>query len=169
MRYTRTQHRPASRHVNDHGRVSGTHKRLDPCVMDSEQHKERVRSVVAAAPAEHRDWVRRTLGDRNRKGLKAQVREVVEASGEVYETIVRLWPSFVQDLVDYRNRSAHAQGGQIPEGQFAVRCQLAQIALQWVMRCLYLQEIGLSREDASKLVQETVRFERDVSIIEANL
>ena len=25
MRYTRTQHRPASRHVNDHGRVSGTH------------------------------------------------------------------------------------------------------------------------------------------------
>ena len=26
IRYTRTQHRPPSRHVNDHGRVSGTHK-----------------------------------------------------------------------------------------------------------------------------------------------
>ena len=26
MRYTRTQHRPASRQVNDHGRVSGTHR-----------------------------------------------------------------------------------------------------------------------------------------------
>ena len=26
IRYTRTQHRPASRHVNDHGRVSGTHR-----------------------------------------------------------------------------------------------------------------------------------------------
>ena len=26
MRYTRTQHRPASRHVNYHGRVSGTHR-----------------------------------------------------------------------------------------------------------------------------------------------
>ena len=26
MRYTKTQHRPASRHVNDHGRVSGTHR-----------------------------------------------------------------------------------------------------------------------------------------------
>ena len=25
MRYTRTQHRPASRQVNDHGRVPGTH------------------------------------------------------------------------------------------------------------------------------------------------
>ena len=25
MRYTKAQHRPASRHVNDHGRVSGTH------------------------------------------------------------------------------------------------------------------------------------------------
>ena len=25
IRYTRTQHRPASQHVNDHGRVSGTH------------------------------------------------------------------------------------------------------------------------------------------------
>ena len=25
QRYTRTQHRPASRQVNDHGRVSGTH------------------------------------------------------------------------------------------------------------------------------------------------
>ena len=28
MRYTRTQHRPASRQVNDHGRVSGTHRPL---------------------------------------------------------------------------------------------------------------------------------------------
>ena len=28
IRYTRTQHRPASRHVNDHGRVSGTHRPL---------------------------------------------------------------------------------------------------------------------------------------------
>ena len=26
IRYTRTQHRPASRQVNDHGRVSGTHR-----------------------------------------------------------------------------------------------------------------------------------------------
>ena len=26
IRYTSTQHRPASRHVNDHGRVSGTHR-----------------------------------------------------------------------------------------------------------------------------------------------
>ena len=26
IQYTRTQHRPASRHVNDHGRVSGTHR-----------------------------------------------------------------------------------------------------------------------------------------------
>ena len=25
IRYTRTQHRPPSRQVNDHGRVSGTH------------------------------------------------------------------------------------------------------------------------------------------------
>ena len=28
IRYTRTQHRPASRQVNDHGRVSGTHRVL---------------------------------------------------------------------------------------------------------------------------------------------
>ena len=29
IRYTRTQHRPASRQVNDHGRVSGTHRLTD--------------------------------------------------------------------------------------------------------------------------------------------
>ena len=28
-RYTRTQHRPTSRQVNDHGRVSGAHNRHD--------------------------------------------------------------------------------------------------------------------------------------------
>ena len=26
IRYTRTQHRPASRQVNDHGRISGAHR-----------------------------------------------------------------------------------------------------------------------------------------------
>ena len=31
IRYTRTQHRPASQHVNDHGRVSGTHRVLADC------------------------------------------------------------------------------------------------------------------------------------------
>ena len=29
MRYTRTQHRPASRQVNNHGRISGTHRQTD--------------------------------------------------------------------------------------------------------------------------------------------
>ena len=29
-RYTRTQHRPPSRQVNDHGRISGTHRRSRP-------------------------------------------------------------------------------------------------------------------------------------------
>ena len=35
IRYTRTQHRPASRQVNDHGRVSGTHRQrcAAPCVV----------------------------------------------------------------------------------------------------------------------------------------
>ena len=33
IRYTRTQHRPASRQVNDHGRVSGTHRSAKPLVM----------------------------------------------------------------------------------------------------------------------------------------
>ena len=31
MRYTRTQHRPASPQVNDHGRVSGTHTLVEEC------------------------------------------------------------------------------------------------------------------------------------------
>ena len=31
IRYTRTQHRPASRQVNDHGRVSGTHRAVGSC------------------------------------------------------------------------------------------------------------------------------------------
>ena len=30
--YTRTQHRPASRQVNDHGRVSGTHTHPNACL-----------------------------------------------------------------------------------------------------------------------------------------
>ena len=30
IRYTRTQHRSASRQVNDHGRVSGTHRPQTP-------------------------------------------------------------------------------------------------------------------------------------------
>ena len=36
IRYTRTQHRPASRQVNDHGRVSGTHTLVFPRRNDSE-------------------------------------------------------------------------------------------------------------------------------------
>ena len=49
IRYTRTQHRPPSRQVNDHGRVSGTHR--DPgrvCASTA------ARSAAAAASKAHR-------------------------------------------------------------------------------------------------------------------
>ena len=45
MRYTRTQHQPASRQVNDHGRVSGTHKVVQP----PEQHPVRHRVLAGTA------------------------------------------------------------------------------------------------------------------------
>ena len=57
IRYTRTQHRPASRQVNDHGRVSGTHSiansvsssRMRPLL----KHSQRVTGTVSVA-VDHR-------------------------------------------------------------------------------------------------------------------
>ena len=49
IRYTRTQHRPPSRQVNDHGRVSGTH-RVDSGVV--EDLPDRGRSETVAEPRE---------------------------------------------------------------------------------------------------------------------
>ena len=42
IQYTRTQHRPASRQVNDHGRVSGTHTVPGRLVNHSHRHRLRL-------------------------------------------------------------------------------------------------------------------------------
>ena len=50
IRYTRTQHRPPSRQVNDHGRVSGTHRQDPTRDHPLPQAPHRTRDLPAAHP-----------------------------------------------------------------------------------------------------------------------
>ena len=65
IRYARTQHRPSSRQVNDHGRVSGTHR------VESNQYTlpEDLRSKYPAEPDKEQ---RRELTKKQRKELRNQ-------------------------------------------------------------------------------------------------
>ena len=55
IRYTRTQHRPASRHVNDHGRVSGTHRpraRISASRLSPETNSNPTRAINSPSRCE---------------------------------------------------------------------------------------------------------------------
>ena len=54
IRYTRTQHRPASRQVNDHGRVSGTHRVRAPAAAPITPSSCRGASASRSGPPQPR-------------------------------------------------------------------------------------------------------------------
>ena len=63
-------------------------------------------------------------------------------------------------------RDAHQPGsrGSLPVERELLEQEWHLAALQWLLRCRYLQEMGLKLTDAADLVTEAIDYQRGASI-----
>ena len=132
--------------------------------IPSNDHDTRVEDIVRGVPKEWKNWVRGQIADSNRKGLKRQIDEIAERAGDTGRCLSEVWPKFARHMAESRSIAAH---GQPPSsGDTGLRFHAGAMALRWLLRHVYLQELGVSTGETNRLVQSSERFGDDMQLLQ---
>ena len=133
---------------------------INDTAIPQEEHDARVTAIVDNAPGEHQQWVRDRLTGANKKGLRRQLDEVRARSSGTEAKILEVWPGFFDSIVSLRSKVAHG----IPETSDAavLRYLSAATGLHWILRHVYLRELGLSDSDSAAVISQCLAFEQDL-------
>ena len=131
--------------------------------IDPDQHKERVNRVVGNAPSEYQSWVRERLSGANEKGLKRKLDDVLERTTGTATAICEAWPGFFGSITPLRSRVAH--GHPQSDGETGLRYHAAATGLCWILRHVYLKELGLSDHHAEDIVSRGRKFQDDLRLL----
>ena len=129
------------------------------------EHRKRVREIVESAPDEHKEWLKEQLQDRNRKSLREQLREVVETAKATSQEIKEAWPEIFELACDCRNAVAHGQASTSRD--FPRDCHASAVALHWVLRHVYLMELGVDSAGTNQMLQQHGGFTRCIAMLES--
>lgn len=129
--------------------------RFDGAVLDPADFDERVDAIVAAAPKDLQGWTRDKLSDRNRKGQKRRLKDMVDRSGVTGEAVLAACAGFVDLAIASRNMIAHPG----PDDREPGASYLAvSYGLRWMLRHCLLVDLGLGEERATELVRASKLF-----------
>lgn len=129
------------------------------------KHRARVKAVVDNSPEEHTRWAREQLSRANRKTQQRQLLDVLECATDTASRIMEAWPDFFDSIVDLRGKIAH--GIPHESGDAALRYLSAAMGLQWIMRHVYLRELGLSDHQAAETVAHCIAFDQELRLLES--
>lgn len=76
-------------------------------VLPADEYKSRRRSIVRAAPKEHRDWLGNRLQFANEPRLSDRLRDLAQLAGEGFRWLVPDEEQFIEVVVHVRNRLTH--------------------------------------------------------------
>ena len=100
--------------------------------------------------------------------LNRKVEAVIEDTVTAGEKVVAIWQSssrdFASDVPKLRNLAAHGGGALSADEQLEI--WMHAIALRWIMRDVYLSQIGLSSENVNAILMDCHLFENDLGLLE---
>ncbi len=112
--------------------------------VPQDQHRARVKRIISQlSDEEDQTWVEGVLNDKNRKGLKRVLEDVLEHCGETGKSLLQQHPTFVRAAIKSRNQLVHnqEQGGQSSEDADNI-----YRGLLWIIRRLVTEQVLGSSE-----------------------
>lgn len=136
---------------------------IDGTAIPEEEHTARVTLIIEGSPSEHQQWVRDQIFGANKKGLRRQLHEVLERATSTEAKIVEAWPGFFDSIVALRSKVAH--GIPATGGDTVLRYLATATGLRWILRHVYLKELGLSDHDAAETISQCIPFEQELGLL----
>ena len=131
--------------------------------MPKDAYRRVVSAAVKASPSDWQQWINERLSGSNYKSLRTRLNDVVERAGDTGKRIQEVWPDFCRDVVCYRNLSVH--GGRSARENLGSQFLVASTGVRWLLRHVYLMELGMSDADTGRLIQENPVFEQRMRLI----
>ena len=136
---------------------------IDGTVIPAGEHEQRISDIVQGAPKKWRSWVRERLAGSNHKGLKRQIAEVQARADDTGVKIEQVWPKFARHMAKCRSKAAH--GGPTGSGNLGLRYHAGAMALRWLLRHVYLLELGMSAHNVNLIVQNSDSFNHEMQLL----
>ena len=128
--------------------------------LSEEDYAQRVHAVLESTPIEHKEWLRVQLDNRNQKGQLRVLSEVLERGEGTARKIESVWPKFAKFVNHQRNRAAHAR--KRADARDGLQFVAAATGLLWVLRHVYLVELGISTDNATQLLDGCQQFQQEL-------
>ena len=127
------------------------------------EYSDLVNAAVQAVPAQRQDWFRGRVSNCNFKSFSKRIEEVVHRAGDTGGSIARAWPDFRKKVVDSRNRVAHGTSSR--DGERVFLYHSADVGLRWLLRHVYLLELGVANSCTDQIIQEDKQFKQDILLL----
>ena len=136
------------------------HRRvIAPPGPPSKEHTQMLADIMAGVPEEHKEWLVRKLTYSHEPSLRGRLNELFDMTKDIIAPLVTTKRSFVSKVVDTRNYQTHYDLSTTSQ---AVRDNyelyyLTQVLL-YMIRVLFLHELGLANEQIVQLFQRNEQY-----------
>ena len=133
--------------------------------IPSEEFNSLLDAAVQAIAPQRREWFHRKVGNCNVKPLSTRIEEIIHRAGNTGVSIERALPGFRRKVVESRNRVAH--GSSSRDGERVLLYHSLALGLRWLLRHVYLLELGVPSDGTDQIIQNDGQFKRDIHLLEA--
>lgn len=127
------------------------------------EHRQRVREVVAAAPAKYKKWVKEKLDGANRATFRQSLRELLATLPDNLRVAFGDPEAFAKKVHVTRNFLTHWNPDLEAEAATGTALMRLTMALKVILEPLLLLELGFEPNQVAALIERNERYKANVS------
>jgi hypothetical protein len=127
------------------------------------EHRQRVREIVAAAPAKYKKWVNEKLDGANRATFRQSLRELLATLPDDLRTALGDAEAFGKKVHVTRNFLTHWNPDLELEAAKGTDLMRMTMALKVILEALLLLELGFDGDQVGALINRNERYKANVS------
>ncbi len=138
-------------------------RRLSNEVLPKNHHKAKLKSIVDAAPDEHRTWLKQRLSYSNEPSFADRIAELAALTKHIIGPLVSSPEKFVKLVKDTRHYMTHHDPRGRDKAATGARLYGAALTLEFMVEACLLSELGLSEEKSKAVFARNQRYAQALS------
>lgn len=120
--------------------------------LPKERHKERLTSILNAAPLEHKKWLKEKLAYRNEPSLRSRIKYLCDMFSTTVKTLIPDTRYFINKVVDTRNYMTHYDLNLKDKRAEGKELFIITEKLRIMIEMCLMKEIGFNLDEISNLI-----------------
>ena len=128
-------------------------------VLNQADHELRIKSILAAVPAEHREWLTERLKYSNQPTLRQRLRDLLDRSAPALSPLIQDQRRFINLVVQTRNYYVHLDPALEKQAASGEKLYWTMQILSFLFKACLLNELGFSSERCAQIFQRNRQYQ----------